>query len=662
MRLVYEGLLTNPSRPDVRRLSKKRFAGSFVNRNGEPQATSIGLPTYALEQVNLFTVRGAPKMMEHMLAYPFKVDLDAENIVVPIIGDFYGQEGVITKKLEEEGIVQRVADLQGNLVTVPVFVKTMRQLFMPCGGILHVLKVGDRIIIPNSSEAVRVAWDLIQPQGVEHLRKGVEATLEAAWRDNQVTGDLDEFKDKYRQIMTMKVGIHTLVTMKELQKSGDQDIKVDLPTFEYVGLPICGMGIKGPGCAHYDGHHIPFVEDGAKLPPHIKLKSMSEESGAAFVVDSRFDGAKGLLLTIPHQLWSSRPVGGDSIVNILSFERENLLLKHGAELSYLTTAVVPLLSRQQVPELCSEQIAIVVNTVLDDRRRIGDFLNEHYPLDSRKKMYSAAIVEKFMLERPTSGDTSFIEAYLDEARDRHWTDMCRRLGKNLRAVFEAGLTNPINRGLINNISLDGGLADTLDLCKARHPREFHNFLLLTLDGLSRFYEVAGFNRSNFFRSEYFRLLLKNSFGEERANAVFDRIASCVRPHDPDLRGVKRIKAIGLVTDEFMQMKGADEKSVWVMSDTEFLDMLDSDSNLLNRLGLAEKSVPAFRMALKRSTSVLAKFGDGTRKATDPHGELDYWRSRADPLQRAEAALSMRENFAQMDQDFKAKYGGPLSAQ
>ena len=172
-------------------------------------------------------------------------------------------------------------------MTIPIFVKTMRQLYLPCGGVIHLLKVGDRTIIPNSAEAVKEAWELIQPQSAEHLGRLVDATL------------------------------------------------------EYIGLPICGMGIKGSGCAHYDGHHIPFVEDEARLPPHIKLKSKSEESGAAFVVDSRFDGAKGLLLSIPHQLWSSRPVGGDSIVNILTFEEKTRFSNMGRN--------YPTLQRQSYP-------------------------------------------------------------------------------------------------------------------------------------------------------------------------------------------------------------------------------------------------------------------------------------------------------------------------
>jgi hypothetical protein len=149
--------------------------------------------------------------------------------------------------------------------------------------------------------------------------------------------------------------------------------------------------------------------------------------------------------------------------------------------------------------------------------------------------------------------------------------------------------------------------------------------------------------------------LKNSLGEERANAVFDRIDSFVKPHDPDLRGMKRIKAIGLTTDEFMHMKGVEEGSVWAMDDTEFLDMLITRRDLLNRMGLAEKSIPAFGITLKRNTPVQGIF-DKTHLAADPHEELDYWRSRADVLLRAKTAPSMQENFAQLDKDFKAKYG------
>ena len=61
------------------------------------------------------------------------------------------------------------------------------------------------------------------------------------------------------------------------------------------------------------------------------------------------------------------------------------------------------------------------------------------------------------------------------------------------------------------------------------------------------------------------------------------------------------------------------------------------------------------MALKRNTAVYGIFAK-THMAADPHEELDHWRSRADVLLRAKTAPSMQENFAQIDKDFKAKYG------
>ena len=674
----YQGLITNPSRPNLRRLAERNFAGSFVNAKGESQATSIGVPMAGLAEVNLFTVKGSPTWMEYILGYPFQVEPDAERVVVPVLGEFYGQEGVITQQLEERGIIRRVVDGQGNAVQVPLFVKTMRQLYQPCGGKVRLLKIGDRLIIPNSAEAVKEAWSLIQPQGTDGLDKSVDAALEVAYRAGQAAESLEEFKKKHRPSLTLRVGMAALLRWKQPQEAGNPETGLGVGSFEYIGLPICGMGIKGAGCLRYDGHHIPFVKDESQLPSYLKVKRRFEASNAAFVVDTRFDGAKGMLLAIPHQLWSSRPVGGDSIANLLAFGRENLLLKHGAELSYVTTAVVPLLSREQVPELCARQIAIHLNAVLDDSRRISDFLDARHGLEERRQMYAAAVVEKYapggnavgqagLLEEQTPEAaamrwTTFVEEHLEEARDVHWARLCQRIGKNLRAVFEAGLTNPANRGMVGNLSLDGGLADALDLAEFRHPREFHNFVWPVLDGLSSFYEVAGFHRSDWFSSKYFRILLESSLGAESASVILERIASFLGPGDADPRGTKRTHAIGLVTDEFVRLAGVEEKSVWAMSDKEFLALLSAGSTLRDAVGFRADSIQRVRRALRGRSPVHQGSAARSGEGVDPHEELDDVRAKADIELRARTARSLKENFSLMDEEFEQKYGGPILAE
>ncbi|MBM4431763.1 MAG: hypothetical protein FJ026_15675 [Chloroflexi bacterium] len=449
-------------------------------------------------------------------------------------------------------------------------------------------------------------------------------------------------------------------------------------SFEFTGLPICGMGIKGAGCLRYDGHHISFVKDESQLPPHIKIKRVFEASNAAFVIDTRFGGAKGILLAIPHQIWCPRPVGGDSIANLLVYDRENLLLKHGAELSYITTAVVPLLSRKQVPELCCKQIAVHLNAVLDDSRRIGDFLGVRRGLEERRQMYAAAVVEKYaaggyaatqagLLEEQTpegsaSRWASLVEEHLEEARDAHWTRLSQRMGKNLRAVFDAGLTNPANRGIVGDISLDGGLADVLDFAPFRHPREFHAFVWPLLDGLSSLYEVAGFCRSDWFSSKSFRILLEHSLGPESAELILERVAAFLSPGDPDPHGTKRRHAIGLVTDEFVRLAGVEERSVWVMSDDEFRALLSADNALSEAVRFRADSMQRLEGAPKTQSGVEQSRDVPKGEAVDSHEQLDYVRAKADMELRARSARSLRENLCYLDVDFEEKYGGPISAE
>jgi len=656
----------------MRRWFENYFAGSFVDADGACRPTTVGRPLSSLEEVNLFAIKGGPKVLGQMIGYPFKMGENADRIVVPIVGGFYGSSGVITEQLERQGVVERIKDPSGKPATVPAYGKTARQLYMIASGRMHLLKVDnpnllgvtDRMIIPNSPEALEHAWDLVMPgRGSQYLREFVDGAIQKAYELRHSAEPYDEFKARYRPSMALKVGADMKILNMVVDglkthavKQGVDASELHLGKIEDAALPVCGIGIKGPGCFNYDGHHVYLGEGGEViLPPNCRLKIKGKDT--AFVVDTRFENQKGLMLAIPHQPWSRRPVGAVSITQLFAFERENQLLKHGAELSYITTAVIPLLSREQAPDLCTSQIAIVTNAVIDDSRRIGELLDTDGPLEGRQSAYKAMVVEKFGPICPASEDeVSFVKRNFEAAREKHWNRLCQRVGKNLRAMFDAGFTNPRDQGLIGNISIDGGLCDTVDLAPMRRPKEFHSTLLPALAGLSQFYEVAGFNRADFFRSEHFKTLLRKSLWPEHADQLFERVTAFIQPNDPDVWGVKALRAVGLVADEFIRMAGVDERSVWEMEDMEVLRMLRSNQSLLDSTGVSRHSLRELENSLQLGIQVRKTSGKRVTLA-DPKEELDYLRGQADITLRCNTAMSMQENSAELEREYRKKFGG-----
>ncbi|MDD5112019.1 MAG: hypothetical protein PHG85_05700 [Candidatus Altiarchaeota archaeon] len=669
LRKLAYGDLSIPGRALLREQYEYYFSGSYVDEGGISHFTTLGEPMCDLVEANLFYIKGDPKVLSQSVAYPFKIGNNAERIVVPIVGDFYGKDGVITEELERKGIIERVRDEQGNPVTAPLYVKTMRQLYQVTHGSFHIFKIGERKIIPNSPEAVEEAWSLIHPDGKHLLHQFVDMVLEKAYADQGYTEPYDEFARKFRPKTTIQAGIGLLTEMKKTkdeiiardgQAAADEQIKIDLSSFEDLRLPVCGTGIKGAGCWKYDGNHV-YVGEGGKvdLPPNFIV--VGKDGRTAFVVDERFKDVRGYMAAIPHQPWSRRPVGGNSIQDLLAFGRENELMKHGAQLSYITTAVIPLLSKDQVPDLCTDQAAIATNVVLDDSRRAGDLLDLKFPLEAVQDAYKAIVVEKYAKEKLTAQDDpiKFMETHLDEARDAHWSRMCRNVGKNLRAMFDAGFTNPYDRNMIGNISLDGGLCDVVDLSRMKHKREFHSTLNDVLGGLSLVYKVAGLNPTDFFLSRHFKGLLKESLGEKEAERLSERMGSFIREGESDNDGVKRAKAIGLVTDSFLKSAGINETSVWEMDDRAFLDMLALNEGLRKKANIDPRSVEQIRHSLTTGQPVYGSAGGPWIMVSDIPSALERYKVGADLYLRSETGRDMQENFAEIKREYAEKYATSL---
>ncbi|MFH1788271.1 MAG: hypothetical protein ABH834_02685 [Candidatus Altiarchaeota archaeon] len=675
-----------PSRAHMRESFEHYFVGSFVDGD-DARGTSVGPPLRSLEELSLFEVRGKPEHLGFMISYPFRVEDMAERIVVPVVGDFYGEKGVITGELERQGIVSRVRH-EGNPVTIPAYIRSMRQAYIPASGTLNILKFGDREIIPNSEGAIANAWSIVMPvAGAQYFRELIDTSLQMMYTQQGITEPFDDYAAKTRRRLALMMGTnlellgeirqnlvaHLSANPDSFEGSVEDHVRLDVP-LGWAGKHICGIGIKGPGCEHYDGHHIQTDHlDRGRTPDYIREDIRHGDS--TYVHDTRFCDKergfypKGLMLSIPHQETGGHraPVGGDSIVNLLVFDVENQLLKHKAELSVITTAVVPFLSREQVPELSCPQIAIVTNVCLDDTRRIEEWIpgpetwipevREQSNSESRegfKLAYKALVVEKYAERPPGNADmTEFTESHFQEARKAHWTRLCTRVGRNINASYNAGLTNPRDQNLAGNISIDGGLADALDLCPMRLPTEFTSFVYHALMPLSEFYETAGFRREDFFTSEHFRLIANETLGEQRGQQLMLEMHETMREGSETL--VKATKAMGQFTDAFLSSRGITLQSVWRMDDDAFLSYLDQHADLRSELNFQRSSILEFRMAMT-SGRPLYKRDDGRRVRASVSRELDRYRCNADIHLRVNSAMSMEERDQYHEQVFRDIYG------
>jgi len=704
MGVIREGRSINPvPRDDARRWFEGYIAGSFVSGD-EVRPTTVGLPLRGLEELNLFEMRGKQEYLGYMPAYPFHVEDRAETIVVPILGDVWGEKGVITPDLEAAGVLTRVKH-EGNPVTVPAYVRTMRQATILTSGRISLLKVGDREIMPSSEEAVEEAWDLVIPSaGPRYLRQLVDMTMQQAYANQGRQGPFEEFDRTNRRHMTILLGSNLRV-LNEIRSNLAAKIREN-PQFVlpdgvesqnltpdaveilvasavredlelgFASKPICAVGIKGPGCEHYDGHHI-LTEHLTKgeTPDYIKLSREHPRGNLSFVYDSRFARPeedffpRGIMSSIRHQETGSllSPVGGNSVVDLLIFDEENLYLKHGVPLSVLTTAVVPFLSKEQVPDLVCPQIAIVTTVTVDDTRRISEWIPgelEHpeeadLTREGCRQAYPALVVEKY--GGPIVDDESLMRVVserFDECRDKHWRVLCGKLSQVFNGAFSASRTNPQDQNLGENLSIEGGLADALNMCPMRDPEEFHSLIYHALFQVSQLYETAGFSQTDFFTSEHFRRLCNSTIRGDRVEPLLTEIAESMAEAEA-VTVAKVTKAIGLYTDAFLETRGVDRPSVWKMSDAQFLDFIGADDELMDRLKFPKQHLDNFKRASQTGETV---YSAGENQVFTPiklSVELDRHRCNADLRVRLEKAMTIKQRDEFWAQQFRERFGDEI---
>ncbi|MFC2162742.1 hypothetical protein ACFLRF_03600 [Candidatus Altiarchaeota archaeon] len=615
-----------PPRKVMRDWHESWYSGSYVRGDGYVKHTQVGKPMGDMEEVNLFWVKATPETTSYIFDQPFKHDHKNDRVAVPIIGGFIGKEGDITNELEEKGVIERVKDDEGRPVTVPVFVKTARQFFQPMGHTrgcrVRLFKVGDRVIIPNTVEAVEEVWSSLGPDGVDFLRGFTVETLRMNHQMDRETEPFETYAQRMYGHALVKIGNDLIGKLKQQNERKPGSVrKLELDKVQYHSFDIVGYGIKGGGCMKYTGNHISAKGSG-DVPERFRFREMTGDD-SAFVVDRKLENSQGIIMSIPHQEWVGNPVGGDSVENYLCFERENKLLQHGGKLSYITSAVIPLLSRDEVPELSTNRIAMVYNAVLDDTRRIDDFLDADIPRTVRKGMFRSAIGQKY--------DADETEASIDEKMDEHWIKMAANIGANINAMYEADLNNPSNRGMAGNLSIDGGLCDSMDFAHIRESREFHSTIAHTIMPLEEFYRVSGL-KGNFYQSKYFRIMADKMLGQERAQALTEEIGKIYRPGAPGAMGSRNGKAIGLLTDAFLEGKNEQVDSVWKKDDMQFIALVNADEDLKGKL------------KLKHDLSA------GASK-----DNLMRLRSFSDLYLRTEKAMTIRDMVAERKAEFAQKF-------
>jgi hypothetical protein len=299
----------------------------------------------------------------------------------------------------------------------------------------------------------------------------------------------------------------------------------------------------------------------------------------------------------------------------------------------------------------------VTNLVLDDSRRIGDLLDEKIPLEGRRDAYKALVVEKYSDAIPTKEEDAvkFVESNFEKARESHWTQLSRKMGENFIGIFMAGYTNPNDQNLMGNISVDVGICDTMDLSRMRHPSEYHSLLAHAFGGLMGLYETSGHEKTDFFKSKYLRMMLDGCFGEKEGGKLFASIKKEFDGITADKYGVKSLKAVGLITDEFVRLAGSDEKSVWQMNDLEFLGFIEKDDGLMKRIEFKREWLDEFRRAMNTG-GIVDRTDAGGIKLANAHEELEYFRSHADMQLRSYSAMTITERGHEVRREYERKFG------
>ncbi|VVB52569.1 Uncharacterised protein [uncultured archaeon] len=560
-------------------LSRSDVKGVFQHQDGSVRPTFFGEPLTSVANANFFHVKVGDEFRS-MQGGILRVSPE-KGVIVPIVGEFMGEDGPIPdERLAQLGI-ERVRDTEGRPVTYPMFASTARSLIQFCSFQIHVPVVDGRPRLLNGPEAILDVFSMLGDESADGLREAARMLLDGAYEDAKPGMPKEAFvENQWGKALTM-AGTTVLQNI---------DAPEVTEYLTWMSLPVCAVQFKGGGCVHYDGNYVTLTEGEVRKHPNLRFKE--RRGDWSFVVDRRHEGQQGIMLSIPHQPGSMDPVGGAPTLEAIGYEREQRILEHGGVLSGVTIGVIKLFDDTQVPDLCVPDAAVTVVAILDDTRRVEDFIRTERNPKAREHWYKEAVVEKYGPAPPEvkSGDEweAWVDSQFIECREKHLAQLCLNLGKTTRATLEANLTNPRNQNLMGNISFAGGITDTRALAEMTDPNQSYSFITHVIEGLNDLAKVAGIQSGEIFRTPHFRSFITEFIGEDAAAPVLQFIQKpYFRVGQRFDDQIQESKIIGLSTDAWVRKQGGTPTGAYHTSDVDLTRLLARDESARKRIGMNE---------------------------------------------------------------------------
>ncbi len=589
------------------KLDSSYFSGTFIDQQGRFRAAVVGHPL-SLTEARILT-RGYETETAIMPASPFSGTIDG-RMAFPFVGSFHGKDSPLSAAELEESGLRWLLDPQGEEVRYPVFTLTARSIMYPYSGALKVPVIdGNPFLITGVHSLREVVLSLGGERFLSDMEDLTERGLQHAYQEQQPNQDFESFKREFHD----RGFAYTVITLlPELAASEHLRDRLELKR-----VPACAVKYKGAGCAFYNAHHVSRPqEEAAKLPYTRVLEQVTPEH--TIVVDTRFEGSAGILLSIPHQDAYMVPLGAASSVEKITMAREQAVLNNGGVLSEISTGYVPLLDQSKIPELCTKEIGVMVIAVVDDVRRMDLFACpfEQLGLD---RVYRAFVVEKY---GPIDGgdSTSFVEDNFLECREKHLDELLSNLGLNLKALLMANLTNPSGQELMGNISVAGGVADLKNMMEMTDPHQAIGLIFPMMMGLSLFGRTAGLGSYGLFATEHFAKLGRNFLGKDWAKVEAFSKELPARPDEQEYHHIGILKLAGLMTDAWVSSFGVGLRGGYHLSDRELVERLQIDAQLRGKARISSGTLAGFALHLRNPSIPMIR---GTRTISLEEGLEPY---------------------------------------
>ena len=603
------------------------------------KAVVVGHTLRLVEDVGFIYVRAGDELTACQMS-ALKND-PVKGVMVPLVGDFFGDSGPFQDAQLKECGIERVTDARGAPRKYPMYAHTERSLMELCNTSLPVVVVDGRLRL---IQRPKVVLDIVTEVGGDQLKLMAEGAAERLLLERFEAARCSSINE-YRRTQLGKAVYD--VGMGILQSFPHPGIRERV---RIGSLPVCAIQYKGVG-GQYHGHVTSQTEEEVLKDPNLRFLK-TNENGECLVLDRRFEGKNGILLTLPHQEGSRDPVGGTATLEALGYDREQRIMDKKGFLSGITVGVIRLFSRQQVPNMPVEEVGVAVVAIIDDTRRMEDILAKKG--EGKSNEYMRFVVEKYkppQMDVPKADFHRYIEESFEECRHMHLQEFFNKLGATMNGVLEAGLTNPRDQNLVNNLSVCGGITDTRALADMSDPNQaigLINGAVHHFDALGR---AAGYRSGEIFKTEYFAQMAVRFLGQG-AGRVLDYVSGDhFRTGEQYDNFVQSSMVSGLMTDAWVLSQGQKPAGAYHTSDAEFLSCLRDDPSLMKKAGMSPEGLAVYLKAAASENPAVNREGLGDISLTEA---LEKFRAASDG--RLDSTPSIYENARAIE----AKYGSIVS--